>query len=145
VVGIAGNSPIGECEQVLTTDSKCGRISIRMAKGETRADNKGVLLQGTLDLMVLRILANGPKHGFAISRRLSEISNEWLQVDEGSLYPALYRMEERGFLRSELLPSDNNRRARYYAITMQGEEELRVRSKNWRQLAGVVSAVLKNG
>ena len=117
-----------------------------MAKGEKPRDrNKGVLLQGTLDLMVLRILANGPKHGFAISRRLSEVSDEWLQVDEGSLYPALYRMEERGYVKSEILPSENNRLARYYAITKQGEQELREKSKNWHQFAGVVSSVLKNG
>ena len=116
-----------------------------MTKGENRIESKGVLLQGTLDLMVLRILANGPKHGFAISRRLSELSDDWLQVDEGSLYPSLYRMEERGYLTSEVLPSENNRRARYYAITKRGQEELRVRSQNWHQLASVVSAVLKKG
>jgi transcriptional regulator len=115
-----------------------------MSKGVKPAD-KGALLQGTLDLMVLRIVASGPKHGFAISRRLSELSDAWLQVDEGSLYPCLYRLEQRGCLRSEVSPSENNRRARYYTITKAGEDELQTKSENWRQLTGVVSAVLKKG
>src|SRR5690349_6905841 len=115
-----------------------------MSNGKTPGD-KGTLFQGTLDLLVLRILAGGPKHGFAISRRLSELSNDWLQVDEGSLYPCLYRMEERGFVRSEVLLSENKRRARYYTITDRGEEELERRAENWRQLSGLVAAVLKKG
>ncbi|HEV3199484.1 MAG TPA: PadR family transcriptional regulator [Bryobacteraceae bacterium] len=115
-----------------------------MSKG-AKASDKGALLQGTLDLMVLRILAGGPKHGFAISRRLSELSDAWLQVDEGSLYPCLYRLEQRGCLRSEVLTSENHRRARYYTITEAGKEELQTKAENWRQLTGVVSAVLKKG
>jgi transcriptional regulator len=115
-----------------------------MSKGDGATD-KGAVLQGTLDLLVLRVLASGPKHGFGISRRLSELSDEWLQVDEGSLYPCLYRMEDRGYVRSELLLSENKRRARYYTITKRGEEELRARSRHWRQLAGVVSTVLSKG
>lgn len=109
-----------------------------------RAD-KGSLLRGTLDLLVLRILATGPKHGYAISKRLSELSEDWLQVDEGSLYPCLYRMEERGWIRSELLLSENKRRARYYTLTQPGKDELRMQSDNWRQFSGVVAAVLKKG
>lgn len=115
-----------------------------MSKGEKAAD-KGALLQGTLDLLVLRLLASGPKHGFAISQRLREVSAEWLQVDEGSLYPCLYRLEQRGCLRSEVLQSENKRRARYYTITKGGEAELKTKSRNWRQLSSVVSAVLKKG
>lgn len=115
-----------------------------MSKGE-KTGGKGALLQGTLDLLVLRILAGGPQHGFAISQRLSELSREWLQVDEGSLYPCLYRMEERGYVRSAVERSENNRRARYYTITPRGEEELQARAAYWRQLSGVVSTVLKKG
>ena len=107
--------------------------------------SKGTLLQGTLDLLVLRVLSSGPKHGFAISRRLSELSEEWLQVDEGSLYPCLYRMEERGFVSSEVTLTENNRRARYYSITDAGREELRSRAANWRQLTSVVATVMKKG
>ena len=107
--------------------------------------SKGALLQGTLDLLVLQILSSGPRHGFAISRRLSELSRDWLQVDEGSLYPCLYRMEERGYVSSSVTQSENNRRARYYTITGSGREELRARAENWRQLVTVVSTVMKKG
>ena len=111
----------------------------------SKGTDKGALLQGTLDLLVLRILAGGPKHGFAISQRLSDLSDDWLQVDEGSLYPCLYRLEERGCVRSQVSLSENNRRARYYTISKRGQEELHTRSENWRQLSGVVSNVLKKG
>jgi len=104
---------------------------------------RGTLLKGTLDLLVLRILAAGPSHGYAISARLGELSNEWLRVEEGSLYPCLYRMEERGWVESELLQSENNRRARYYTLTQQGKSELETQSDNWRQWKTVVDAVLR--
>jgi PadR family transcriptional regulator PadR len=90
---------------------------------EEKPSARGALLQGTLDLLVLRVLAGGPQHGFAISRRLRELSREWLQVDEGSLYPCLYRLEERGCVRSEMALSENNRRARYYRIRESGRED----------------------
>jgi transcriptional regulator len=112
---------------------------------EQAGGDKGTLLRGTLDLLVLRLLAAGPRHGYAISRRLCELSDEWLQVDEGSLYPCLYRMEERGWIRSELQVSENNRRARYYTLTPSGAEELRLQSDNWRQFSNVVTSVLKKG
>ena len=75
------------------------------------------LLQGTLDLLVLRVLVAGPLHGYAISRRLAELSEDWLSVDEGSLYPCLYRMEKKGWISSEEGRSENNRRARFYSLT----------------------------
>ena len=106
---------------------------------------RSFFLRGTLDLLVLRILASGPKHGYAISRRLCELSQEWLQLEEGSLYPCLYRMEERGWIRSELMVSENKRRARYYRLTASGEDELRTQSGMWRQFSGVVETVLKKG
>ncbi len=118
-----------------------------MPKGAEAEPNgaKGSLLKGTLDLLVLRILETGSRHGYSISKRLGEVSNDWLQVDEGSLYPCLYRMEARGWIESELLLSENNRRARYYKLTRRGEEELRMQRDNWRQFSGVVAAVLKRG
>jgi transcriptional regulator len=114
-----------------------------MPKG-TEAD-RGSLLKGTLDLLVLRILSSGAKHGYAISKRLAELSGDWLQIDEGSLYPCLYRMEERGWIQSEVLLSENKRRARYYRLTPQGEHELQQQTNNWRQFSGVVATVLKKG
>jgi PadR family transcriptional regulator PadR len=115
-----------------------------MPREESEA-GRGSLLRGTLDLLVLRILAGGPRHGYAIARRLGELSNDWLQVDEGSLYPCLYRMEERGWIESEVLLSENKRRARYYTLTKRGQEELEEQSSNWRQFSGIVAAVLKKG
>lgn len=114
-------------------------------KSGAKAGDKGSLLQGTLDLLVLGILCNGSNHGFGISRRLAELSGAWLQVDEGSLYPCLYRLEERGYVRSEILSSENNRRARFYSITKLGKEEFRTRSDNWHRLSNVISAVVKKG
>lgn len=109
------------------------------------AGEKVGLLQGSLDLLVLGILASGPNHGFGISRRLSELSREWLQVDEGSLYPCLYRLEDRGYVRSEVLPTENNRRARFYSITVSGRRELDTRADSWHRLNELVSAVVRRG
>ena len=133
-------------DTLLDTLERAGYSFLRMSKGVPEpAGDRGSLLRGTLDLLVLRLLAAGPKHGYAISRRLCDLSDEWLQVDEGSLYPCLYRMEERGWIRSELQVSENNRRARYYTLTASGREELRVRSDNWRQFSNLVASVLKKG
>ena len=82
-------------------------------------------LRGALDLLVLRVLARGPQHGFGITKMLSELSRDWLQIEEGSLYPCLYRLEERGWVKSSVSSSENNRRARYYELTRKGSEELR--------------------
>lgn len=116
--------------------------------GRTAKENageKGGLLQGSLDLLVLGVLVSGPNHGFGISRRLSELSREWLQVDEGSLYPCLYRLEDRGYVRSEVLPTENNRRGRFYSITASGKRELDTRVDSWHRLNEVVSAVVRKG
>jgi PadR family transcriptional regulator, regulatory protein PadR len=101
------------------------------------------LLQGTLDLLVLRILVAGPLHGYAISRRLGELSDEWLSVDEGSLYPCLYRMEKKGWIRSELGRSDNNRRARFYSLTELGGVHLEAEQEGWQRFQLAVSRVLR--
>ena len=101
------------------------------------------LLQGTLDLLVLRVLVAGPQHGYAISRRLAELSQEWLLVDEGSLYPCLYRMEKKGWIRSEQGRSENNRRARFYSLTQTGRRQLEAEQDGWRQFQRVVDRVLR--
>ncbi|MBZ5618195.1 MAG: PadR family transcriptional regulator [Acidobacteriia bacterium] len=107
------------------------------------AGPRGSLFQGTLDLLVLRILTSGPQHGYAISRRLGELSGEWLQIDEGSLYPCLYRMEERGWVRSETALSENKRKARYYSLTGTGKRHLQLELDNWLQFRNVVENVIE--
>jgi PadR family transcriptional regulator, regulatory protein PadR len=100
-------------------------------------------LQGTIDLLVLRTLAaGGPLHGFAISERIQLVSGETLKVEEGSLYPALHRMEDSGWIASEWGTSDNNRRARYYTITRKGRRQLTAAEAKWQQLVSGVARVL---
>jgi transcriptional regulator len=104
---------------------------------------RGTLLRGALDLLVLRVLSSGPQHGFGISKALSEASKDWLQLEEGTLYPCLYRMEERGWVKSSISSSENNRRARYYELTRKGNEEMRRQTRNWHEFSSVVDAVLE--
>lgn len=101
------------------------------------------LPQGTLDLLILKALALEPLHGWAISERLQQISGDALQVQQGSLYPALHRLERQGWLRAKWAVSDNNRRARYYELTRAGRKQLEAESAAWRRLAAVVDQVLK--
>ncbi len=100
------------------------------------------LLQGTLDMLILRTLAPGPYHGFGISQRIEQISQDVLRVDQGSLYPALYRLEERGWIRSEWGVSENNRKAKFYSLTKAGRKQLEVETENWARLAAAVGRVL---
>jgi PadR family transcriptional regulator PadR len=101
------------------------------------------LLQGTLDLLVLRVLVAGPLHGYAISRRLAELSEDWFSVDEGSLYPCLYRMEKKGWIRSEAGRSENNRHARFYSLTRQGIDQLDSEREGWQRFQLAVGRVLR--
>ena len=103
----------------------------------------GSLLQGTLDLLVLRVLVAGSMHGYAISRRLTELSEDWLSVDEGSLYPCLYRMEKRGWIRSEAGRSENNRKARFYSLTDAGVAQLEVEQEGWQQFQRAVGRIMR--
>ena len=103
----------------------------------------GGLLQGTLDLLVLRILVAGALHGYAISRRLAELSEDWISVDEGSLYPCLYRMEKKGWIRAEAGRSENNRKARFYSLTDAGVARLDVEQEGWQQFQRAVGRILK--
>ena len=100
-------------------------------------------LHGTLDMLVLKSLEAGPEHGYGISVRLHQLSADVLRVEEGSLYPALYRMEQRGWISSLWGVSDNNRRARYYRLTPAGRKQLRAEAESWRVLALAVARILE--
>ncbi|PYS40890.1 MAG: PadR family transcriptional regulator [Acidobacteria bacterium] len=99
------------------------------------------LPQGTLDLLILKTLAVEPQHGWAISDRIQQISKV-LQIQQGSLYPALHRLERRGWIKAEWGASENNRRAKYYALTKQGRKQLEIETNAWRKLTSAVDQVL---
>ena len=101
------------------------------------------LLQGTLDLLVLRTLAAGPMHGWGISQRIQQLSEDVLRVNQGSLYPALYRLEREGWIEAEWGASDNNRRARFYELTRSGRKQLEAETDNWHKLAAAVARILQ--
>jgi len=101
------------------------------------------LLQGTLDLLLLRVLVLGPNHGWGIANRIRQMSQEGLSASQGSLYPALHRLEIRGEVTSEMTPSENNRRARVYTITTAGRRRLKVEQKGWEHFALSMRRVLE--
>jgi len=101
-------------------------------------------LHGTLDMLVLKALQNGRLHGYAIAVRLEELSNDVLRIEEGSLYPALYRMEQRGWLSSEWGMTDTGRRARFYKLTRLGRAQLEAETKSWTRLTAAVQSVLSS-
>ena len=105
---------------------------------------KADLLQGTLDLLLLRVLALGPNHGWGIANRIRQMSSDGLDASQGSLYPALHRLEMRGDLRSEMKPSENNRRARVYTITAAGRRRLEAERKSWEHFALSMQRVLES-
>ena len=104
---------------------------------------KSDLLQGTLDLLILKALQLGPRHGFGISALIRRMSKEVLQVEQGSLYPALYRLEERGWIESEWGVSENNRKARFYQLTPAGRKQLVEERSNWDRLSTAVNLALR--
>jgi PadR family transcriptional regulator len=99
-------------------------------------------LHGTLDMLVLKVLDNGPLHGYGIAVRLQQLSKDVLQVEEGSLYPALYRMEQRGWLVSQWTVTDTGRRARFYRLSKAGRGQLKAESESWVRLSSAVQAVM---
>jgi PadR family transcriptional regulator, regulatory protein PadR len=101
------------------------------------------LPQGTLDLLILRTIASDSQHGWAISQRIQQISRDVLQVQQGSLYPALHRLERRGWIKSSWDVSDNNRRAKYYQLTTAGRKQLKAETEGWRKLVTAVAQVLE--
>lgn len=101
------------------------------------------LVQGTLDLLLLKILALEPLHGWAVSIRLKQVSGEVLQVTEGSLYPALHKLEQEGWIKSEWKQTENNRRAKFYSLTAAGRKQLEAESANWDRLSSAISRVIR--
>jgi PadR family transcriptional regulator, regulatory protein PadR len=101
------------------------------------------LLQGTLDMLILKAIANDPQHGWAIAQRIQQISNNVLQIGQGSLYPALHRLEYKGWIRAQWGSSENNRKARFYSLTVAGRKQLDTELENWNRLSGAVNLVLQ--
>jgi PadR family transcriptional regulator, regulatory protein PadR len=101
------------------------------------------LLQGTLDMLILRAISNQAEHGWAIAQRIQQVSNNVLQVGQGSLYPALHRLEYKGWIKAEWGASENNRKARYYSLTKAGRKQLDAEMENWTRLAGAINIVLQ--
>ena len=107
------------------------------------ANEKTDLLQGTLDMLILKALQLGPMHGFGISVLIRQMSKEVLQVEQGSLYPALYRLEEQGWINSEWGTSENNRKAKFYKLTPAGRKQLVEETSNWERLSTAINLILK--
>src|ERR1700682_2049986 len=109
----------------------------------SRPSGKTDLLQGTLDLLILQVVSLGSLHGYAIAQRLNQISKEALEVNQGSLYPALYRLENRGWLRSQWGTADSGRDARFYSLTRAGSKRLEVQRTEWSRISHAIALVLK--
>jgi PadR family transcriptional regulator len=104
---------------------------------------KAGLLQGTLDMLILKALFLGPLHGYGIGQRIAQISGDELKIEEGSLYPGLYRLERRGWIESEWDVSDNNQRAKFYKLTRAGRKQLIIEEQNWERLASATMKALR--
>jgi PadR family transcriptional regulator, regulatory protein PadR len=100
------------------------------------------LLQGTLDMLILKAVSLGPLHGYGILLRIQQVSKERLEIQQGSLYPALYRLEHQGWITSEWGVSENNRRAKYYRLTAAGKRRLQAETENWNRMAEVIAGIL---
>jgi transcriptional regulator len=107
------------------------------------ASEKSDLLQGTLDMLVLKIVALEPAHGYGIAHRIQQISRAVLQVQQGSLYPALHRLEKRGWLKADWRPSETGREAKFYSLTRVGRKQLEAETANWDRLAGAVELIMR--
>ena len=115
--------------------------SHKVVRGQEPSES-GDLLPGTLGMLVLKALARGPRHGYAIAEWIQETSGDVLRVEEGALYPALHRLELRGLLSAEWGTSDNNRRAKYYDLTAAGRKQLAAETAQWRRLSGAIAQVM---
>jgi PadR family transcriptional regulator PadR len=123
---------------------RSGAIFFAMAKGATVDADKSEVLQGTLDLMILKTLqALGPLHGFGIARRIEQVSEDVLTLNEGTVYTSLLRLQQQGWIDSKWGTSENNRKARFYSITRRGQKQLAVETENWERISGVIGRVLR--
>ena len=104
---------------------------------------KNELLKGTLDLLILKIVGLGPSHGYAISQRMQQISKDYFQVPQGSLYPALHRLEDRGWLKAEWRDTETGREAKFYTLTRKGRTQLDTEMKDWERMADAVALILR--
>lgn len=114
-----------------------------MAAERSEKSERSDLLQGTLDMLILKIVALGPVHGYGISQRIRQVSREVLQVQQGSLYPALHRLEKRGWLLAEWGESENGREAKFYRLSAKGRKQLADEEENWRRLSKAVGLILE--
>ena len=106
-------------------------------------ESKTDLLQGTLDLLILKTLALEPMHGFGISQRIEQVSREVFRINQGSLYPALHRLEQRGWISAKWRESENNRRAKYYQLTRTGRKRLSAEAQNWKRVSAAIDRILQ--
>lgn len=111
--------------------------------GSDKSKTSGELVQGTLDMLILRTLLRGPMHGYGIASHIQQVSQEVLRVEEGSLYPALHRLELDGYVAAEWGVSENNRRARYYKLTARGRKQLAAEESNWQRLVEAIARVIE--
>src|SRR5277367_313793 len=118
-------------------------FSCRSEKGRPLTTERIDLPQGTLDLLILRTVSLGPQHGWAISERVQQVSSDVLRIQQGSLYPALHRLERRGWIKAKWGTSENNRRAKYYELTKAGRKQLELEKDSWNKLAGAVAQILE--
>jgi PadR family transcriptional regulator PadR len=129
------------CFLLLTEDSECMLYSV--TEDIKHMSKPSDLVQGTLDMLLLKILASGPLNGFAVSQRLKQLSGDILQVSDGSLYPALHKLEQAGWITAEWKTSEKGRRAKYYSLTRLGRRQLEREADNWGRLSGAISRVVK--
>jgi PadR family transcriptional regulator, regulatory protein PadR len=107
------------------------------------ADERAELLKGTLDMLILKVVALGPIHGYAIAQRMRQISRDFFQLQQGSLYPALHRLEDRGWLRAEWRDTETGREAKFYSLTPTGRRQLEAEMRSWEKLADAVALILR--
>ncbi len=107
------------------------------------AEEKTELLKGTLDMLILKVVALGPIHGYAIAQRIQQISRDFFQLQQGSLYPALHRLEDRGWLKAQWKATETGREAKFYALTAKGRRQLEAEVKSWQQLTDAVALILR--
>ena len=107
------------------------------------AEEKAELLKGTLDMLILKVVALGPIHGYAIAQRIQQISRDFFQLQQGSLYPALHRLEDRGWLKAEWKATETGREAKFYALTSKGRKQLDAEVRSWEQLTDAVALILR--